>query len=99
MYLRLLLHRSVVGAHDESAVLLADPAQVCHWLRHNNLWSELSPRPVEERVAHSLRPITAGRRPVVQLPQLSLRHGRWEKLEVITLIPWDTPRGMALSSA
>ena len=54
-----------VGVHDKSAVLLAGPAQVCHWLQHNNLWKELSPQPAKERVAHKPTAVTAGHCPVV----------------------------------
>ena len=39
-----LLYRPVVCLHIQSAVFLACPAQVGHWLHDNNLWGQLPPQ-------------------------------------------------------
>ena len=49
-----LLHRLVVGLHDQCAVLLTCPAEIRHGPCHHDLWSQLLPERVEQRVAHSL---------------------------------------------
>ena len=72
--------------HDESAVLLACPAQVGHGLCYNNLWSQLSPEAAEERVTDTTGALLCGCCIMVQFPHLFLRDGGGEKLHVIPLV-------------
>ena len=46
-YLRLLCLGQARTANDCSAVLLAGPAEVCHWPCNDDMWEEVSPHLAE----------------------------------------------------
>ena len=53
LYLRFLLHRSIMGLQNHIAVLLANPTEVRRGEGDDNLWSHLSPKSAEKGVTHS----------------------------------------------
>ena len=52
LYLRFLLHRSIMGLQNHIAVLLANPTEVRRGTGDDNLWSQLSPKSAEKGVTH-----------------------------------------------
>lgn len=82
-------------ADNGCAVLLAHPAQVCHWAGHDDVSEELLPYTAEGGVSnYPNRDGAAG--VVVHCPHGSLGGGGGKNLDVIPLVPRHTTRTRAL---
>ena len=85
-YLRLLCLAQIGTANDRSTVLLTGPAEVSHRPRDNDVAKKMPPDLAERGVCCS--PVRERSTSVlVGSPYCSLGGGRWQDLDVISLVP------------